>query len=155
MPKATKPDTTGCARTPTSRRRLLSGAAAALTGAGFAAAVLSPDPVWGEPVQVVGPDDELIAACGEYVTAVNAYNAPNEREDPANDEMWAEMKDLEDWIEETPSRTLAGLAAKARVVALLARNPDGTHSFGDSYTGRWPEQVVRDVLRLVGEEVPA
>ncbi len=43
-----------------SRRYFLTGAAAALTGAGFAAVVLSPDPTWSTPVLEAKPDAELV-----------------------------------------------------------------------------------------------
>lgn len=145
-----------------SRRRFFMEAGATIvTALGVTAAVLVPDPSWGNPqepragARLPDPDAHLVTLCADYIEAVRSYNEDGGTAEPEDDPAWAALNALEDRIEDTPAHTLAGVAAKSRVAAFLARNLDGTHHFGDSYTGRWPEMVVRDVLRLVGVEVPA
>ena len=48
------------------------------------------------------------------------------------------------------TRTMAEIAAIARVALCWSRPPDGREDFDTSFTGPWPERVVRDVLRLHG-----
>lgn len=161
MPKAVDTRITGCARTPTSRRRLLSGAAAALTGAGFAGVVLSPDPTWGNPAEPTGagyilnPDAALIAACDAYIRAMDAYNRHGGDVDCEDDPLWHALQAAEERAADIPAETMAGLAAKARAAAATGRMPDGVVRLGESYAGHWPARLVRDVLRLSGAEVPA
>ncbi len=137
------------------RRFLLEAGATIAASLGVTAAVLSPDPVWGAPATDAGPDAELIAACDRFTRAMRAYNADRSGLDSRLDPLWAELTTAEDEAQAIPARTLAGAAAKARVAMTLGTQPDGTVRMGDSYTGAWPEEVVRDVLRLAGIEVPA
>ena len=45
---------------------------------------------------------------------------------------------------------MAGVVALCEVAMHWARQPDGTEDFNTSYTGDWPELVVRAVLRIAG-----
>jgi hypothetical protein len=129
------------------RRTLAIGAAIALP-AGFAtfhseAAAASSYPS--------NPDAELIRLCGEYVAAVDAYNQSIDEAEPEDDPLWQAVEDLEVKLAGLNAQTVEGVAANARVVMRLSRKTDGTHDFSSSHTGDWSEQVVRDLLRLMGD----
>jgi hypothetical protein len=104
------------------------------------------------PGQTESPDADLICLCGEYIAAVDAYNQDAGDIEPEDDPLWQAVEDLEAKLAGLNAQTLEGVAAKARVVMRLSRKTDGTHDFSSSYTGDWPGQVVRDLLRIAGSE---
>lgn len=133
----------------TARRALLRGAAG-LCAAGAALASCQPAHASGAVDAAPGPDAELIRLCAAYTAAVDAYNSYGGHVDPEDDVLWHAVEAIRDRVDELTARTLAGVVAKARVVRHLARQLDGSLDYGDSFTGDWPEQVVRDLLRLHG-----
>ncbi len=158
MPKATDTRNTGCARTPTSRRHLLSGAAAALTRAGFAGVVLSPDSVWGgaEPrgaTMLPSPDADLVATCHAFMTGEYGYRDElrlweGREPTPVLDQMFAAQEALLDRMEGLRATTPEGVCARA--VALAAHDPALEFSTDDPTTiaGRLLGCLVRDALAV-------
>ena len=128
MPKATSPDTTGCARTPTSRRRLLTGAAAALTGAGFAGLVLSPDPTWGNQSN---PDAALLALCARFHALHAEAEATDADTDTALTDALERRQDVQHQIQPIRPTTPDGQAAKARVAMQMLDEAFGPRVAGD------------------------
>ncbi|WP_135469815.1 hypothetical protein [Crenalkalicoccus roseus] len=96
------------------------------------------------------PDARLIRLCAEYVEALAAYNRDGGQLECAEDPLWHAVAAAEARLDGLTAHTLPGVIAKARVAMHLARQPDGSEDFSSSYTGDWPEQVVRDLLRLQG-----
>ncbi|MDQ1081420.1 hypothetical protein [Pseudoroseomonas cervicalis] len=109
----------------------------------------------------LGGDARLVSLCAEYTRALDAYNGKAAWLGPDGAPMGMSPDDLEalvDGIEEElqglRATTLEGLAAKARVAAHQAKQPGGI-DFGEGVVGDWPEQVIRDLLRMAGEpELP-
>jgi len=122
------------------RRALLTGAAAigavAAGGAAIAPAVAG-----------AGPDAELIALCGEYAVAVDAHNADGGHLEMEDCPLWQATEALRLRLDGMAACTLAGVVAKARVARTLAQQPSG-EDYSDAYTGEWPGEVVRELLRL-------
>ena len=146
------------ANTP-ARRRFLTGAIAALTGAGFSAVVLSPDPTWGNPPEgragtaLTNPDAELIRLCSEDVAGSARFDAITAEwaevmEEPP--EVQAEVRLLVDQghalreaIAGLPAHTLAGVRAKAASI----RGHWGPDAPGmDAWVA---DSMVDDLLRLL------
>ncbi len=122
------------------RRAPLTGAAAVAAGAGAIAPATAG----------AGPDAELVRLCGEYVAAVDAYNTDGGLLELKDDPLWQRIEVLKRRIRGLPTCTLAGVVAKARVAQALAQQPHGA-DYCSSFTANWPEQVIRDLLRLHGE----
>ena len=117
---------------PSQRQLLGSGALAALTGAGFAAVVLSPDPVWGEAERRAGatlPDaDAALLQLGLDLTAAwraegalwQAVGAASEADE---DRLWEQAsalskrtEELVDRIRDISATTLPGVLVKVRAL---------------------------------------
>lgn len=95
-------------------------------------------------------DAELIALCGEYAAAVDAYNADGGDLELEDDPLWEAIERSGQRLDGLVATTMAGVLAKARVAERLAHQPDGRVDYCSSYTGDWPEQVICDLLRLCG-----
>lgn len=119
-----------------SGRAVLMGAAALPVTAEFAAA--SPP----------HPDAELIRLCDAYLSAVAAYNASGGELEYEEDPLWLAIDHIREQLNEMAPETIDGVLAEARVAAWLAVQLDGSEDFSDSFTGDWPERVVRHLLRL-------
>jgi hypothetical protein len=126
-----------------SRRKALKFAAAAAAGT---TALLAPAAASAAPA--AGADAELIEMCADYIEAIDAYNADGGHLELDDDPLWHTVEAIEERLDGRAAGTLAGVVAKARVAACLARLPGGVEDFSDSIIGDWPEQVVRDLLAL-------
>ena len=98
------------------------------------------------------PDAELIQLCTDYQRAVEHYNAVCEAEAPRGP-AFEDMMDLEARILDIDAQTLQGIVAKARIALFLAQMPDGSLNFDEEAVTDFPEQVIRDLLRVCGEMV--
>jgi hypothetical protein len=123
-----------------SRRKLMKLAATAAAAAPAGVVVGS--------AQGAGADAELIRLCSEYMEAVTAYDASGARLAPEDDPLWHAVEAIELRLDDLATGTLAGVVAQARAALSLARQPDGSEDFSTSYTGEWPERLVRDLLWL-------
>ena len=134
----------------TGRRNILGDAIAGLAGAvilaGAGVAMATPETLASEP----NPDAELISLCDRSIAAWEAYNLEDSDLDDEDNPLWHLAEDIEAQIERTETRTFAGVAAIARVALFWSTNLDGSENFDTSFTGDWPERVVRDFLRLHG-----
>ncbi|WP_376091247.1 hypothetical protein ACE7GA_21375 [Roseomonas sp. CCTCC AB2023176] len=129
------------------RRGALATLSALLALAAPAEAFVWPAPLPPPPPPGAHPDAELIRLCAAYVEAVDAYNRDGGHLECEDDPLWHAVAAVEEPLGELEPRTLAGLAAMARVAHFLAQQPCG-ENFSDSFTGDWPERVVRGVLTL-------
>lgn len=123
-----------------SRRSLLAGSIAIPLTVGAAIAAVSP-----------GADAELIRLCDEYLRALAAYDRDGGHVESADDPLCHALEALEQKLDGLEARTMEGVIAKARVALFSAQQLDGSEDFSTSYTGDWPEQVIRDLLRLHGQ----
>ena len=120
-----------------SRRQLLgSGALAALTGAGFAAVVLSPDPVWGEAERRAGttfqtPDAALLALCARFHALHAEAEATDADTDTALTDALERRQEVQHQIQPIRPTTPAGQAAKARVAMQMLDEAFGPRVAGD------------------------
>ena len=137
----------------TTRRHVLGDAIAGLAGAvilaGAGIAMATPETLAN------GADDRLVDLCDRYMTALDVYERDGGIIDCDKDPLWLSAMDLEEQVEATETRTMAGVVAIARVALHWSRQLDGSELFDTSHTGDWPERVVRDVLRLHGGGVEA
>lgn len=129
---------------PAARRRILIGLATLGASSGI---VLAPNGAFATSAH---PDAQLIALCGDYMQAITVYNSDAGNLEPAIDPLWQAVGAIEGQLDGLTAKTLEGILAKARVAMFHAQLPDGREEFCTSYTGDWPEQVVRDLLRLHG-----
>lgn len=121
-----------------SRRSLLRGSIA-LSFAAPVAAAAAPS-----------ADAELIRLCDDYVRALAAYDRDGGHVDCDRDPLWHAVEAVERQLDGLEARTIEGVVAKARIALYSAQQPDGSEDFSDAYTGCWPEQIIRDLLRLHG-----
>ncbi|MFZ6762127.1 hypothetical protein [Pseudoroseomonas sp. WGS1072] len=96
-------------------------------------------------------DAELIRLCGAYIEALDAYTDSGSQLDCEDDPLWQAIEALEEQLDGLTARTLDGVAALGRVAQRWALQQDGSENFDTSFTGDWPERVVRNVLRLQAE----
>ena len=142
-----------------SRRRLLSGAAAAVTGAGFAGVVLSPDLTWGEAELPAGgklpsTDAALLAAVArgtEIYDQARVARAEGER----SFRTWMldtchEVVPLDEFIFSTQAVTREGCMAKAKY-ALKGYKPPEVEGRVGSY--HFPYSALHDLYRMTGGTV--
>jgi membrane protein involved in colicin uptake len=103
-----------------------------------------------------GADADLIRWCREYVARVRAYNRSPDDTPEATLQEWADgIWQAEAEADARPPRTLAGVIAKAQVVAALAaENPNHEGDWHNMPAGSWAHDVVRDMLRLFGASNP-
>ncbi|MBR0660221.1 hypothetical protein [Neoroseomonas oryzicola] len=92
-------------------------------------------------------DAAMIALCAEYRAVLDRYDAG---EGPDGKGLWDDVMRLRNRLEEWEPQTIEGVVALARIAMHEAQQPDGSENFGDSFTGAWPELVVRGVLRVAG-----
>ncbi len=137
------------------RRFLLEAGATVATTLGVTAAMLSPDPVRSAPDTNAGLDAVLIAACNRLIRASAACDADTSDLDAEECPLIAELEAAEAEVRAIPPRTVAGVAAKARLAIALGRQRDGTVDLSPGGVGDWTELVVWDLLRVAGEQVPA
>lgn len=104
------------------------------------------------PRQTEHPDAELIAACAEHARCHRVINADVSDRDCEDHPLWALYLRCESVIDNAQPRTMTGLAAKARAALLEASMPDGHESWDDGAQG-WAADLVRDLVRLGGEDV--
>ena len=148
------------------RRRFLTGTAAALTGAGLAAVYLTPDPDWTPaPVQVINLDAHLLNLCAAYHAAHahrSVHSAAWDADEAAGhlqatEAVWQAAWDANcdaenaaaDAVLPVQPQTLLGLAAKAAVaqsVIAAMRAPGELLNFDEVCA----EQVLADTLALAG-----
>lgn len=102
----------------------------------------------GEAV-IPSPDADIIRLSAEIIEATKISEASGSSLDCEDDPLWQRVKGLEEELSARTARTMEGLAAKARVALFRARRPDGSEDFDTSYTGDWPEQIVRELLEMV------
>lgn len=96
------------------------------------------------------PDAELIALCAEYIQRTKDYDTVDTGLESDDDPRWLPLVHAEERALSLEAQTLRGVLAKAQVALFSAQLPGGIVNFDTSYTGDWPEQVVRDLLRLYG-----
>lgn len=120
-----------------SRRALLLGAPLALTA--------------GPALSGTNPDAELIRLCAEYVRVLAVYDRDGGRVESDHDPLWHAVEAAKRKLDGLEAHTMEGVVAKARVALYTAQQPDGSENFSTSFTGHWPEEVIRDLLRLHGE----
>jgi hypothetical protein len=102
-----------------------------------------------------GADAELVRLCAAYTAALDVIDNSKSVLEPDDNPAWRAAQAMEDRLLEIPATTFEGLMAKARVAQHQARQPDGSENYSDSYTGCWPEQIVRDLLRLKDQPTEA
>jgi hypothetical protein len=152
MPTATQTHTT-----PT--RRAAIGFSVAAFDAGLAVPdFVKPPPLpWrGGPRPAEGVQDadaELIALCAEYIRRTKDYDTVDTGLESDDDPRWPLLIGAEKRALSLEAQTLQGVLAKAQVALFSAQMVDGSEDFDTGYTGDWPEQVVRDLLRLYGSAV--
>ncbi len=112
----TKPDPVS-----STRRKLLSGAAAVLTGTTLAAVVLSPDPTWSaarEPSEPPLGDEPLLALLSDFTAIEQQIHDLHSGDEDADEDQRLILMDQQDPIVEqlceARATTLAGLRARAR-----------------------------------------
>lgn len=93
-------------------------------------------------------DAELIRLCAAYITASDIYNADCSGLNYEVDPLWHALERLEAQLEDLTASTFEGLLAKARVAQHQARQPDGSENYKSSFTGDWPERIIRDLLAM-------
>ena len=112
-----------------SRRRFLSGTAAALTGAGFAAVVLSPDPDWSSTkpsgAAYMPGDAHRLAFCALFHAHQEAAEATANDDDEGLAAAQARGWEVQPRIRDIPPTTAAGRAAKAHVALRLLASAEG------------------------------
>jgi hypothetical protein len=96
-------------------------------------------------------DAELIALCAEYIQRTKDYDTVDTGLESDDDPRWPGLVHAEKRALGLEAQTLKGVVAKAQVALFSAQLPGGRENFDTSYTGDWPEQVVRDLLRLSGD----
>lgn len=129
-------------RVPPSRRSFL-----ALAGATTAAGIVDSSADLSAAT-LPGPDADLIQLCSDYIEALDAYDREGGFLESELDHLWHAVEAIEERLDALTATTLDGIAAKARVALRLARQPSGREDFSRAYVGDWPEQVVRDLLRV-------
>ena len=135
------------------RRRLLTGAAAAVTGAGLAAVYLSPDPDWSSDTDAVvlpSADAALLALCDRFHVLDRQAHALDGRVDKAaetaREACWAKQEPLIEQMSKHGARTLVGFQSLARVYA--AWEGPGVESLLD--TGLTGDTLLGTLLRDLG-----
>ncbi len=134
------------------RRRFLMEAGATLAlSLGATAAVLAPDPVWGEAANA-GPDTALLAAIARG-TAI--YDQARRARAAGGDTFrtWIldncdEVVPLDEFIFSTPAVTREGAMAKAAYALKDYRPPEGEGRVG---TYHFPYSALEDLCRVLGQ----
>ena len=137
------------------RRGLLLGAGLAAFAASLVVPVLAiASPTEGiSSIDTLGADAELIALCAEYIRRTKDYDTVDTGLESDDDPRWPLLIGAEKRALSLEAQTLQGVLAKAQVALFSAQMVDGSEDFDTGYTGDWPEQVVRDLLRLYGSAV--
>jgi hypothetical protein len=144
--------------TATSRRELL-GAALALPAA-VAAPALAAHPANAPPLPP-HPDAGMLELCSRFIACQAGINAqldelPDDAPNSAAlDAEYARLGELADRILAGRARTPDGIAAIARALALHAGGVWSIDAGTGTTAGKLSEALLREVLRLHGDPVPA